>query len=93
MTRARELERRRVALRQQIAAERDLLGFQVAAIEGRLSGVDRAVAGVRSLVRSPVIIVFGLAALALIGPSRLVRLASRSVVLVTAARRIVRLVR
>jgi len=92
-SRSRELEERRLALRQQISAERDLVAAELGDIERRLSRVDRAVSGIRSFVHSPVAIVIGVAALALIGPSRMLRLASRSVVVLTAARRVARLIR
>lgn len=93
MRRAGELERRRLALREQIAAERQLLAGQVHGIEQQFAGVDRAVAGVRSFLHSPAMLVLGVAALVLIGPKRVLRVASRSVVLLTAARRVFGLVR
>jgi hypothetical protein len=92
-SRSKELEQRRLALQEQISAERDLVAAELDDIERRFSPVDRAVSGIRSFVHSPVAVVIGIAALALIGPSRVLRFASRGVVLLTAARRVTRLIR
>jgi len=93
MSRSRDLERRRLALREQIAAERDLLGAEIAMIEARLGVVDRVTTRARSFLHSPAMILVGVAALALIGPSRILAYVSRSVVLLTAAKRVVKLLR
>jgi hypothetical protein len=93
MSRSRDLERRRLALREQIAAERELLGAEIAAIENRLAVVDRVTTRARSLLNHPAILLVGVAAFALIGPSRILGFVSRSVVLITAAKRVVKLLR
>jgi hypothetical protein len=80
-------------LRVRCALQRELLGQTADQIENRLSGVDRTVAIVRGLARKPALVVAGIALVALIGPARLLRLASRGAVFYSTARRVMRAVR
>jgi hypothetical protein len=88
-----ESERRRQDLQLQCALERDLFAADVATIHRQLGGIDRVVGATRSFVRRPGVILAGLVALAIVGPARIVRLASRGLVLIAAARRVVALVK
>jgi len=92
-TPTKELARRREALQALSEAQRNLLGAETREIIDRVSVVDRAYARVRDLATSPVGIVLGGAALLLVGPRRLVRLAGRGLVVFTAARRVANFMR
>lgn len=59
-------------------------------IERQLAGVDRTVNKLRTLARSPWLVVGGVAVIALIGPRRLMRLAGRSALLYSTAGRFLR---
>jgi hypothetical protein len=87
------LAQRRSALRARCAVQRTHLADTTEHIEARLGGVDRGIEAVRRLAGHPLLIVGGVALLTLVGPRRLVRLAGRSAVLLTAGQRIMRLMR
>jgi len=84
---------RREALRAHCAVQRIQLADQARQLETRLANVDRAISIVRRIARRPVLIAGGIALLALVGPRRIVRLASRGAVLLTTGSRVLRLMR
>lgn len=88
-----ELEARQRLLQARCAAQRSKLGRQVAALEVRFGTVDRAAGFARSALRNPGVIVAIVAVLLTIGRARGLRLAGRVMLLTTAARRLMRLVR
>jgi YqjK-like protein len=83
------LTRRRQSLQALSEAQRNLIAAEAGAIVERVAGIDRAYVRVRELAVSPVAIVLGGAALLLIGPRRILRLAGRALFMFTAARRAV----
>lgn len=71
--------------------QRNELGATVSQIEHQLGGVDRGIAAARRWVRNPAVIVGGVALVALVGPKRLMRLATRGAMVYSTARRFIRL--
>jgi hypothetical protein len=80
-------------LRARCAVQRQHLGETADQIEGQLSRVDRGISIARSIVRRPVMIVAGVALIALLGPKRLLRWAGRGAILYSTTRRLLRVVR
>ena len=78
-------------LRVRCALQRQHLANVGKEIEQQLSGVDRGVKLVRNVVRSPALVMGGVAVIALLGPKRLLRWASRGALFYTTARRLLRL--
>jgi hypothetical protein len=78
-------------LRAHCALQRQHLAKTALEIESQLGGVDRGVSLVRNVVRSPALIMGGVALVALVGPKRLLRWASRGALFYTTARRLLRL--
>jgi hypothetical protein len=68
--------------------QRRELGNATVELEQRLSGVDRGLAAARKFVRHPAVIIGGVAALAMIGPKRLLGVASRGAMYASLARSI-----
>jgi hypothetical protein len=66
--------------------QRRELGAVSVELEERLSGVDRGLAAARNFVRHPAVIIVGVAALAMIGPKRLLSVASRGAMYASLAR-------
>lgn len=87
MSRTRDLAERQAALQLRCAAQRHAFGREAVDIERRLETVDRAAIVARRLVRNPVVIALGVAALVAIGPSRVVRYAGRAAVVASITRR------
>jgi hypothetical protein len=85
--RFKQLSARHSSLRDRCALQRQELSQQAQQIERHLSGVDRAVNAVRAVARSPLLIVGGIATIALLRPRRLVRWASRGALFYSTARR------
>lgn len=88
-----ELEARQRLLQARCAAQRSKLGRQVTALETRFETVDRVAGIARSTLLNPGVIVAVVAAFFTIGRARGLRLMGRVMLLTTAARRLVRLVR
>ena len=88
-----ELEARQRLLQARCAAQRSKLGRQVTALEARFGTVDRAAGFARSTLRNPGVIVAVVAAFLAIGRARGLRLMGRIMLLTTAARRLMWLVR
>lgn len=78
-------------LRARCALQRQHLAMTAHEIEQQLSGVDRGVTLVRNFARSPALVMGGVAIVALLGPKRLLRWASRGALFYTTARRLLRL--
>lgn len=78
-------------LRLRAAVQRRELGTSMNEIEHHLSGLDRGIGAVQRLIKNPAVLVGGVALVALIGPKRLVRWASRGALVYSTARRFMRL--
>jgi hypothetical protein len=94
--RARELAQRNATLRLRCAVQRRAVASVVGAVETRLQSVDRAVILVRGTVLHAAVLAAGVVALIMIGRVRgagTLRLISRGLLLVGAARRLTRLVK
>ncbi len=92
--RARALAERNATLRLRCAVQRRAVADGVQAVESRLQSVDRIVTLARGVVLHPAVIAVGVVALVLIGRARgagALRLISRGLLLVAAARRVLRL--
>ncbi len=91
--RAESLARRRSALREHCAVQRNELAQAVHDVEARLGSVDRGINAVRHLATKPAVLIGGAAMLAFLGPRRLFRWVGRGAVFLTAGRRVMRLIR
>lgn len=78
-------------LRLRSAVQRRQLGETMHEIEHHLSGLDRGITAARRLVHSPAVIAGGVAIFALLGPRRLMRWATRGVLVYSTAKRFMRL--
>ena len=74
-----------------IAVQRQQLGETAQEIEHELGRVDRGLAVVRRVLRSPVLIGGAIAVVALVGPRRLLRWSSKGLMLYSTARQLLRL--
>ena len=88
-----ELAARRNALLAHCEVQRSHLAETALDIQARLASVDRAIALVQRYAHRPVLIVGGLALLAIIKPKRLLRWASRGAFLYGTSQRLLRLIR
>jgi hypothetical protein len=91
--RVKELAVREARLRERCAAQRAIIGQEIAGIEARFERVDRVARVARATLLHPAVIVGGVVALFTIGRSRGMRLVGRLYVLSTAVRRLVQTVR
>jgi hypothetical protein len=82
-----ELADRRTRLQLKAAAQRAQLGVAMESIESRVRTVDNVLLKVRPLLRKPVLLAGGAALALFIGPGRLLKMAGRAMLLITAARR------
>ncbi|MBL8264947.1 YqjK family protein [Steroidobacter sp.] len=78
-------------LRLRAAVQRRELGSTMNEIEHHLSGLDRGIGAAQRMIKNPALLVGGVALVALIGPKRLVRWASRGALLYSTAKRLMRL--
>ncbi|HLS82276.1 MAG TPA: YqjK family protein [Steroidobacter sp.] len=85
-----QLTARHRELRQRVALQRGDLALAAQDVRRRLHTVDRGVNALRSLARNPLVIAAGLAAVALIGPRRMVRWASHGALLASTAQRLLK---
>ncbi len=90
--RLRELELRQRALLLRSERQRRAIAGEGAEISARLGGVESKVALARNLVSLPALGIGATLLLAIVGPARALRLASRTLVGLTLARRALRLV-
>jgi hypothetical protein len=88
-----ELAARRNALCAKSAIQREQLRAVTLEIEARLVGVDRGIELARAVVSKPTVIAAAIALIAFVGPRRLVSLAGRSAVLLTAGRSALKMLR
>jgi hypothetical protein len=88
--RLEEITRRRMALQVRCEAQRAELAAVSAAIERQLAPIDQGIALVRRLLASPLTIIAAVAAIALIGPRRLIKWAGRAALLMTTYRQLMR---
>ena len=91
--RALDLAARRAALRAHCEVQRSHLAATAKEIEARLAGVDRIIATVQRFAHRPALVIGGVGLLALIGPGRLMRWASRSAFVFATGRKLLSLVR
>jgi hypothetical protein len=61
------------------------------AIENQLSGLDRGIARTTRILKNPAVIVGGVALVAMVGPKRLLRWATKGALLYSTAKRFLRL--
>lgn len=78
-------------LRLRAAVQRRALGSTMNEIEHHLSGLDRGLGAAQRWVKNPAVLIGGVAAVALIGPKRLMGWVSRCALIYTTARRFMRL--
>jgi hypothetical protein len=78
-------------LRLRAAVQRRELGASMDDIEHHLSGLDRGIGVAQRFIKNPAVIVGGVALVALIGPKRLVRWASRGALIYSTTKRFMRL--
>lgn len=78
-------------LRLRSAVQRRELGATMNDIEHHLSGLDRGIGAAQRLIKNPAVLVGGVALVALVGPKRLMRWASRGAVIYSTAKRFIRL--
>jgi hypothetical protein len=93
MSRMRDLIERQTVLQLRCDAQRRAVGREVAHLGRRLQTVDRVALAAKRAVRNPLVIGLVVAALAAVGPSRIVRYASRATVVTSLARRALRALR
>ena len=74
-----------------IAVQRRKLGDTAEEIEHELGRVDRGIAAVRRVLRSPALIGGAIAVVALVGPRRLLRWSTRGLMMYSTARQLLRL--
>jgi hypothetical protein len=90
-THAQQLAHKRRNLQLQCEQQRNEISQLTANIESRFSIVDRAVGAASSIASRPLLVLGGVAAVALIGRWRLLRWVSRGAVLFATARKVRRL--
>ena len=78
-------------LRLRAAVQRRELGSTMHEIEHQLSGVDRGIARTTRLLKNPAVIIGGVAIVAIVGPKRLMRWATKGALLYSTAKRFLRL--
>ncbi len=86
--RARELAQRRATLRARAATQRAQLGDIRGELQHQLRFIDRGIDVARRLTSAPMLLLVGLAALAFIGPSGMVRWVSRAALVAASVRRL-----
>jgi hypothetical protein len=94
--RARELADKRATLQLRCAVQRRAIAGEVSALETRLQSIDRIVRLARGTLLHPAAVAAGVIALIVIGRARgagAMRLVSRGLLLIAAARRVMRLVK
>lgn len=88
-----ELAARRAALIAESTSQREQLGLLAGDIQERLAGVDRGIEVARSIAKKPTIIAGAIAIVSFIGPSRLLRAVSRSVMFIATGRKVLGMLR
>ena len=88
-----ELAQRRARLQEKAAAQRRQLSAHMSVIDARFGGVDRGLARVRNWLRTPLLLAGGAALPLGVGPSRALRFVGKATLLISTARRLLRLAR
>ncbi|HEY4645979.1 MAG TPA: YqjK family protein [Steroidobacteraceae bacterium] len=88
-----DLASREAALRLRCAVQRSEMARQVSGIEARLQSVDRVAMTARGFLLRPTVIAGGAVLLILLGRTRTFRVLGRGLVLLSAARRLARIMR
>lgn len=88
--RLRELARRQEELQLRSAVQRRSIAAEVRSIEARFDSVDRVASVARNILTNPLVITGGIVALLTIGRVGGFRLVGRAMILMTAARRLVK---
>lgn len=78
-------------LRLRAAVQRRELGTTMNEIEHTVSGLDRGIARATRVLKNPVVIVGGVALVAMVGPKRLMRWITKGALLYSTAKRFIRL--
>lgn len=78
-------------LRLRAAVQRRELGATMSDIEHQLSGLDRGIARATRVLKNPAVIVGGVALVAMVGPKRLMRWATKGALVYSTAKRFLRL--
>lgn len=86
-----QLAARHSNLRLRAAVQRRELGTTMNEIEHRLSGLDRGIERTTRVLKNPAVLVGGVALVAMVGPKRLMRWATKGAVLYSTAKRLLRL--
>jgi hypothetical protein len=87
-----QLARKRRQLQQQAAAQRQQLGEHFDAIDARFRGFDQGIVKVQGFLQRPALLAGAAALLTFMGPWRALRLVGKAALLLSAARRLFRLV-
>jgi hypothetical protein len=91
--RLQELRSKREALLIRSAQQRGQLSDEVHELETQLQGIDRGLAMARRIVKHPMMLAGGIALVALIGPRKILRIASRGAAVYSTGRRVLGLIR
>lgn len=86
-----QLSAKHSKLRLRAAVQRRELGSTMNEVEHHLSGLDRGIGAAQRLIKHPVVLVGGVALVAVVGPKRLMRWATRGALIYSTARRFMRL--
>lgn len=86
-----QLAAKHANLRLRSAVQRRALGSSMDDIEHHLSGLDRGLGAAQRWAKNPLVLIGGVAVVALIGPKRLMGWVSRGALIYTTARRFIRL--
>ena len=84
---------RRMQLQRKAAAQREQLGVAMESIEARVHTVDNVLIKMRPFLRRPVLLVGGAALVWFFGPRRLLQMAGRAALLISAGRRLMGFIR
>ena len=88
-----QLADRRAYLQRKAAAQRQELGDAMQGIESRVHAVDGVLLKVRPFLRKPILLAGGAALALFMGPRRVLRMAGKAMFVVSAARRLMGLIR
>lgn len=89
--RLEDLASKRAALIAQSTSQRAHLKENIDDIETHLAGIDRGVEVARRILKHPLVLAGGIALFALIGPGKILRIASRGALLFSTGKRVMKL--
>jgi hypothetical protein len=78
-------------LRLRSALQRNQLGATMNEIEHQLGGLDRGIARTTRVLKNPAVIIGAVALVAMVGPKRLMRWATKGALVYSTAKRLIRL--